>query len=58
MKQQTESQLIQTTTPPPQVWQTLTESQQQAVRQTVIHICHSLVKPDEQEGQNEPTSRQ
>lgn len=57
MKQQSESQLTQTTTPPPQVWQTLTEKQQQAVRQTVIHICHSLIKPSEQEGKNEPTNK-
>lgn len=58
MKQQSQSQVVQATTPPPQVWQTLTESQQQAVRQAVIHICHSLIKPDEQEGKNEPTTQQ
>lgn len=57
MKQQTERPIIQIMTPPPQVWQTLTESQQQAVRQTVIHICHSLIKPNKQEGKNEPTNQ-
>jgi hypothetical protein len=58
MKQQSQSQVVQTTTPPLQVWQTLTESQQRAVRQTVIHICHSLIKADEQEGKNEPINQQ
>ena len=58
MKQQSERSVIQIMTPPPQVWQTLTESQQQAVRQTVIHICHSLVKPGKQERKNEPTNQQ
>jgi hypothetical protein len=43
-------------TPPQQVWQTLTVTQQQVVQKAIVRVCHHLTTYQKQEEANETNS--
>lgn len=45
-------------TVPPQVWETLTATQQTAVLQTIVRICQEMIEQWGQEEQHEPVAEQ
>ena len=56
MKAQKTQSLTQPATNPRQVWQTLAVAQQEAVFQTVVRICSSLIEAKDQGESDEPKS--
>ena len=48
MKAQQTQSLTQPQTHPQQVWQTLAVAQQEAVLQTVVRVCHSMIQTKDQ----------
>ncbi len=56
MKAQQTQNLTQSETQPQQVWQTLAVAQQEAVFQTIVRVCHSVIQTKNQGEADEPES--